>query len=150
MNQVSQLAGLPLVQLTLHGTESQETSYLEPRPNGVASLPVGSNPMPDEDDPFRAAQQAHEADIHRCALCKQVQKLSVTRRRQLRDAMFGKTKVNGKTIGHRVIVEVLTSWGVETSLTTVSNHAGGGTQSNPLSRACREQVALAWGADNGE
>lgn len=106
--------------------------------------------MPDDDDPFRAAQKAHEEEIHKCAFCKQIKKLSVTRRRQLRDAMFGKTKVNGKTIGTRVILDVLAGWGVETSLTTVTAHASGGTSGNPLSVRCREQVASAWGADNGE
>jgi hypothetical protein len=106
--------------------------------------------MSDDADPFRSAQEIHESETHKCNLCKQARKLSATRRKQLRDAVFGKTKVNGKKIATAIIVEVLADWGVATSTTSVNLHGSGGTHLNPLSPMCRSMVASAWGADNVE
>lgn len=103
-----------------------------------------------DSDPFEAAQKEHREKHHRCEFCKEIKKLSPTRRIQLRDAMLGKTKVSGHKIAHQVISDVLAGWGISAGVTTIGNHAKGRSSQRDLSSACRNNVATAWGADNAQ
>lgn len=95
-----------------------------------------------EDNPFVAAQEEHEKGRTKCQFCPEVEKLSVSRRQQLHDALFGKTLVGGKSIKHIAIVKVLGEWGVSVNPSVISKHVTG----RSLSENCRNRVINKWGA----
>lgn len=98
-----------------------------------------------DDDPFTAEQKKSNLQNSKCQFCKEVKKLSDTRKIQLRDVLVGKTKVAGKKVTTKTIITVLEGWGVAASVTVVNQHRKGAD-----SDVCRENVIQAWGADHEE